>query len=78
MKCVICKSGDIAERVIEEEIRVGSNIIFVSVKALVCPECGEKYYNRAQIKKLEDMEMLLRQKKVSLEKIGDVLRPVAV
>jgi len=78
MKCVICKSGDIAERVIEEEIRVGSNIIFVSVKALVCPECGEKYYNRAQIKKLEDMERLLRQKKVSLEKIGDVLRPVAV
>ena len=78
MKCVICKSGDIAERVIEEEIRVGSNIIFVSVKALVCKECGEKYYNRAQIKKLEDMERLLRQKKVSLEKIGDVLRPVAV
>jgi len=78
MKCVICKSGDIAERVIEEEIRVGSNIIFVSVKALVCPECGEKYYNRAEMKKLEDMERLLRQKKVSLEKIGDVLRPVAV
>ena len=78
MKCVICKSGDIAERVIEEEIRVGSNIIFVSVKALVCKECGEKYNNRAEMKKLEDLERLLRQKKVSLEKIGDVLRPVAV
>lgn len=78
MKCVICKSGDIAERVTEEEIRVGSNIIFVSVKALVCEECGEKYYNRAQMKKLEDMERLLRQKKVSLEKIGDVLKPVGV
>ena len=52
MKCVICKSGDIAERMTEEEIRVGSNIVFVSVKALVCPECGEKYYNRAQMKKI--------------------------
>lgn len=78
MKCVICKSGDIAQRMIEEEIRVGSNIIFVSVKALVCKECGEKYYNRAEMKRLEDMERLLRQKKVSLEKIGDILKPVAV
>lgn len=78
MKCVICKSGDIAERMTEEEIRVGSNIVFVSVKALVCPECGEKYYNRAQMKRLEDMERLLRQKKISLEKIGDILKPAVV
>ena len=75
MKCVICKSGDIAQRMTEEEIRIGSNIIFVSVKALVCKECGEKYYNRAEMKRLEDMERLLRQNKVSLEKIGDILKP---
>lgn len=76
MKCVICKSGDIREQKTEEEIRVGSDIVFVPVSALVCNECGEKYYNRAEMKKLEDMERLLRKKKISLEKIGEVLKPV--
>lgn len=78
MKCVICKSGNIAQQVTEEEIRMGCDIVFVSLNALVCNECGERYYSRAEMKKLEDMERLLEQKKVSLEKIGEVLKAVAV
>jgi len=78
MKCVICRSGELIERQTEEEIRMGNDIVFVAVSALVCKECGEKYYNRSEMRKLEGFEKLLRQKKIHLERIGKVLKPVEV
>ena len=63
MKCVICKSEEVLEKETEEEIRVGNDIVFVAANALVCGECGERYYNRAAMRKLEEFEKLLRQKR---------------
>jgi YgiT-type zinc finger domain-containing protein len=78
MKCVICKSPDVAERKVEEEIRVNNNIVFIPIQVMVCNSCGEKYYSRQVMKQLEDTETKLKKHKLSLKIIGKVLRASAI
>jgi len=47
MKCVICSGDDIKEKEVEEEIRVGNDIVLVPAKTMVCTKCGERYYDRS-------------------------------
>lgn len=74
MKCVICNSQDITRRKVEEEIRKNSDLILVPVEVLVCEGCGERYYDRRTMKKLEDIEQSIKEKRASLQKVGRVLR----
>lgn len=74
MKCVICKSSEIEVRKVDEEIKLGSDIFLVSVEALVCLNCGERYYDTKAMRKLEGMREKLERKAVELEDVGKVRR----
>lgn len=74
MKCVICNSPDITEKKVEEEIRENSDVILVPIKVLVCEECGERYYDRRTMKRLEEIEQSIKEKRTPLQKVGRVLR----
>jgi len=76
MKCVICKSSDIQKKMIEEEIKSGMDIILVSVEVLVCMNCGERYYDRKTMRKIEDIRSRLKQKDLEVEEVGKVLRAI--
>ena len=76
MKCVICKSSDIQTKMIEEEIKSGTDIVLVPMDALVCMNCGERYYDRKMMRKIEDIRSKLKQKDLKVEEVGKVLKAV--
>jgi len=55
-KCIICNSGNINLKDVQEEVSRGNDIVRVPVKVLVCDSCGERYYERITLKRLEDLE----------------------
>lgn len=74
MKCVICNSQDITRRKVEEETRENSDVILIPIEVLVCERCGERYYDRRTMKRLEEIEQSIKEKRASLQKVGRVLR----
>ena len=76
MKCVICKSSDIQNKMIEEEIKSGRDIVLVSLDVPVCMNCGERYYDRNTMRKIEDVRSRLKQKDLEVKEVGKVLRAV--
>ena len=74
MKCVICHSTDISLRRVNEQLSRGEDMILVPVEVLVCSNCGERYYDRRTMKKLEEIEDAVNAGRVSLERVGEVLR----
>lgn len=74
MKCVVCKSSDIELKMVEEEIRVESDIILVPLGVLACQNCGERYYDRKTMRRLEEIRSRLRGKTIEVENVGKVLR----
>jgi YgiT-type zinc finger domain-containing protein len=78
MKCVICRGDDITLKVVEEEFRVGSDVVLVPVEVLVCASCGERYYDRKTMRSLEDTEEKLKRKEIPLDAVGRVLKPSSV
>jgi hypothetical protein len=61
---------------IEEEIKSGRDIILVPLNVLVCMNCGERYYDRNTMRKIEDVRSRLKQKNLKVEEVGKVLRTV--
>ena len=76
MKCVLCKSSDIQKKMIEEEIKSGMDIVLVAVEVMVCMNCGERYYDRNTMRKIENMRSRLKQKDLKVKEVGKVLRAV--
>jgi len=74
MKCVVCKSSDIQMKMVEEEIRAEQDIVLVPIEVLVCQNCGERYYDRKNMKKLEEMRTRLKNHDLEVEEVGKVLR----
>ena len=57
VKCVICRRGvDITLKAVEEEFRLGTDVVLVSIEVLVCASCGERHYDRKTMRFLEDIE----------------------
>jgi len=77
MRCVVCHSPDIERRRADETFQVDGDIILVNVELLVCSSCGERYYDRRTMRRLEEIEEQLRSKTVSLNPIGKVMRLVS-
>lgn len=77
MKCVICHSSNIEEKAVDEIVWVGKDLVLVRCRALVCNECGERYYSRQTMQRLEDIEARLRARTLALEPVGQVLKPAA-
>lgn len=74
MKCVICNSSIIEKKQVEEEVRDGDNVVLISIEVLVCRQCGERYYTRQIMKKLEEIEEKIKEKKIPLKEVGRVLK----
>ena len=74
MKCIICHSTDISLRRVNEQLSRGEDLILVPVEVLVCNNCGERYYDRRAMKRLEEIEDAVDAGHVSLERVGEVLR----
>ena len=73
MKCVICKGSDIQMKMVEEEFKSGKDIVLVQLEVLICQNCGERYYDRRTVRKLEDIRAKLRTHNLEVEEIGKVL-----
>ena len=74
MKCVICKSSQIEMKKVEEEIRLGSNILLVPMEVLVCLSCGERYYDKKAMKKIEETRSRSKRHDLEVEEVGKVLK----
>ena len=74
MKCVICKSTDITTKTVDEQIRSGKDIVLVPMTLKVCNACGERYYDRDAMKKIEEIRARLRGKELEIKEIGKVFR----
>ena len=78
MKCVICKSPDIQIKIVEEEVKSGTDILLVPIEILVCNHCGERYYDRKAMRRMEDIRSRLKQKDLKVEEVGKVLRALSL
>lgn len=77
MKCTLCHSDHIAKSTVQERIPVGNDIVVVPIEALVCQSCGERFYDRATMRRLEELEDDLAARKCPLREIGKVLELVS-
>ena len=74
MKCVICNSPHIEVKPVEEEIRWGTNILLVPMDVLLCLNCGERYYDKKAMKKIEETRSRLRNHALEMEEVGKVFK----
>lgn len=74
MKCVVCNSSDIEMKRIEEEIRSDKDILLIPMDILVCLSCGERYYDRKAMRKIEEMRSRLKRHDLEVKEIGKVFR----
>jgi YgiT-type zinc finger domain-containing protein len=74
MKCVVCNSSSIEMKSVEEEIRSDKDILLIPLKVLVCLSCGERYYDRKTMKRIEEMRSKLKKHDLKVEEVGKVLR----
>lgn len=64
---------DIQMKMVEEEVKSGRDIVLIPIEALVCQICGERYYDRKTMKKIEDIRDRLKRQDVEVEEVGKVL-----
>lgn len=74
MRCVICHSPDIETREVEESIWLDEDVILLPIRVLVCTNCGERYYDRRTMQRLEQLEQQARDNRTSLHPVGVVRR----
>jgi len=74
MKCVVCNSSNLEMKSVEEEIRSDKDILLIPLEVLVCLSCGERYYDRKAMKKVEEMRSRLKRHDLKVEEVGKVLR----
>lgn len=72
MKCVICHGEDIREGLVNEELTLNGDVIYVPVTVPVCKTCGERYYDRRTMGYLEDVARELKAGKAPLKDVGRV------
>jgi YgiT-type zinc finger domain-containing protein len=69
-KCVVC-NGDLLETKVTEIIKGGGNTATLQVNALVCQNCGERFYHGDTIRKFENIKLKLeRQETQDLIPVG--------
>ncbi len=57
-KCVVC-NGNLLETKVTEIIKGGGNTATLQVNALVCENCGERFYHVDTIRKFETIKLKL-------------------
>ena len=74
MKCVVCKGSDIELKTVDEQIRKGRDIVLVPMNILVCSNCGERYYDRKSMRKIENIRNKVQNQELDVEEVGKVMR----
>ena len=74
MKCIICKGTEIDLKTVDEQVKIGKDIILVPMDILVCSNCGERYYDRKAMNKIERIRDKLKDQDFEFEEIGKVMR----
>ncbi|PIY38730.1 MAG: YgiT-type zinc finger domain-containing protein [Armatimonadetes bacterium CG_4_10_14_0_8_um_filter_66_14] len=77
MKCVICHTGELERTHVEEETRVGNDLLLTPIEALVCDGCGERYYDRPTMKYLERVVEEAARRHDTLRPVGQVFAVAA-
>ncbi len=73
MQCVICHSDEIEKKQVQEEFHLNDDIVRIPVEALVCRNCGERFYDRRTVRYLEDLEKRLQANEIPLRQTGKVM-----
>ena len=73
MKCVICHGEHVASAEVVEEFRSGDDIVCVPIEAPVCADCGERYYDRATMRRIEELRKRVNAHDIPLREVGRVL-----
>ena len=73
MRCVLC-GGDLEQKLVEEEVKVGADHILVEVEAEVCRNCHERYFAEGVIDRLIELKQKLKVKKVNFPLVGSVYK----
>ena len=74
MRCIVCKSTDIGLKTVDEQIRKGRDIILVPMDISICSNCGERYYDRKSMRKIEDIRNKVQNQELDVEEVGKVMR----
>lgn len=77
MNCVVCKGSNIELKTVDEQIRTGTDIFLVPMSVLVCGSCGERYYDRKAMRKIEEIRSRLKNQELEVEEVGKIMRPRA-
>ena len=68
--CPIC-GGELAEKRVEKLLRGGPNMATITVEAMVCLRCGERFYPEETVKRFENLRArLARDETDGLELVG--------
>lgn len=73
MKCIICHGQEIEVQNVREEIRIGNDLVYVTVEVPVCQTCGERYYDRQTMRYVENVERELKAGNGGLREVGRLL-----
>lgn len=77
MKCLVCNGSNIQAERVDEQIRAGEDIVLLQMDILVCETCGERYFDKKSMKKIEKAREQLRDRKLKVKEVGKVMRAVA-
>ena len=77
MKCVICKSEEISKIRVDEELTRDDDILLVELEVLVCQNCGERYYSRQDMPRLEKLQLGKESRLRKIQEVGKIYRTVA-
>ena len=63
-QCPVC-GGETVEKEVEKLLRGGPHTAAVTVRAEVCPKCGERLYSTETIRRFEQIRAKLERQEVS-------------
>lgn len=73
MRCALC-GGTLRKRVVEEEISTGKDRVVVKVKAEICLNCHERYFEEGVVDRLIELKEKMEKNKLNLREIGKVYK----
>ena len=66
MTCIICHGENIQVTTVQEELKIGLDVVYVPIQIPVCRTCGERYYDRRTVRFLEEVSQKLKEGKARL------------
>jgi YgiT-type zinc finger domain-containing protein len=74
MKCIVCKGSNIELKDVNEQIQFKDDIVLLPLRVLVCSTCGERYYDRQTLKRIEEIRSKIANRDFQADEVGKVLR----